>query len=214
VAITRLKTARDEAQAANAATSASSGRIADTIPQIHRAIDSSFAVLEPDLKRKIQSNLNSLGAFAVAAKPSADIARKDAEQVKKVYDDNLEPSPSPTDQILEKTVVEAEAIKDNALEQQSYVTNLEGEVNKIVGGLKHIDPPIDSLLHSVQFVLTYGVSVSPNWTLLQFKGPSPTGASTGAAAGQRTHVLNIALGPVGNQEQNRLIQNQSVTGPH
>jgi hypothetical protein len=75
--------------------------------------------------------------------------------------------------------------------------------------LKRIDPPLDSLLHSVSFVLTYGASATPNWTLLQWKGPSPSGASTFAAAGQRTHVLNIALGPNAG-EQNRLIQNQTV----
>jgi hypothetical protein len=70
-----------------------------------------------------------------------------------------------------------------------------------------LNPPVDGLLHSVQFVVAYGASVSPNWTLLKWKGPSLTvpGAS---ASGLRTHILNIALGPPA--EQNRLIQNQTV----
>jgi hypothetical protein len=213
--IDRMKKATDAAQAASTAASASAGRIADVIPQIRRAIDSSFAVLEPDLKRKIQGNLDSLRVYAKEATAVVAVAQGDAKRAKKIYDETLS-VPLPGNEIVPvQPTLDAEDAKDHALAQQQYVANLETEANKIVGGLKHIDPPIDSLLHSVQFVLSYGVSVSPNWTLLQFKGPSPTGASTGSAAGQRTHVLNIALGPTGNNaEQNRLIQNQSVTGPH
>jgi hypothetical protein len=214
LAIDRLKKASDAAQTANSAASASAGRIESLIPQIRRAIASTIAVLEPHVKQQILNNITTLGVFAKDARSAAAIAKSDTDQVKKVYDDNYIAAPSATDTILEQSVIEAEATKDNAVEQQQYVSGLETDANKIVGGLNHIDPPIDSLLHSVDFVLTYGASISPNWTLLQFKGPSPTGASTGSAGGQRTHVLNIALGPVGNQEQNRLIQNQSVTSPH
>ncbi len=211
----RMKKASDAAQAASTAASASAGRIAGIIPQIHRAIDSSIAVLEPDLKRQIRSNLESLRVYAKDATAAAAIALGDANQAKKIYDAHLAVPLPGNEMVPVQQTLEAEEAKDNAVAQQQHVASLEAEANKIVGGLKHIDPPIDSLLHSVQFVLTYGVSVSPNWTLLQFKGPSPTGASTGAVAGQRTHVLNIALGPTGNNaEQNRLIQNQSVTGPH
>ncbi len=59
---------------------------------------------------------------------------------------------------------------------------------------KNVDPPIDSLLHSVTFVIDYGANVTPSWTLLQWKGPgqNPNFAS---AAGVRTHGLVIAIGP-------------------
>ncbi len=69
------------------------------------------------------------------------------------------------------------------------------------------DPPMDGLLHSVQFVVTHGANVSPNWSFLVWKGPSVTtpGAS---ATGQRTHILNIAIGSP--REGDRLIQNQTV----
>jgi hypothetical protein len=69
------------------------------------------------------------------------------------------------------------------------------------------NPPVDAMLHSVQFVLTYGASVTPNWTLLQWKGPGLT-VPGAAASTVRTHILNIALGPT--SEQNRLIQNITI----
>ena len=63
------------------------------------------------------------------------------------------------------------------------------------------NPPIDGLLHSVEFIVTYGGSVSPTWTLLLWKGP---GTLPGLSAqGVRTNSLNIALGPA--SEQTRLI---------
>ncbi len=77
-----------------------------------------------------------------------------------------------------------------------------------------LDPPIDSVLHSVQFVVAYGASISPNWTLIQWRGPT-LNQSLAAANGIRTHNLAIALGPrTGNanisQDALRLIQNQTV----
>lgn len=58
------------------------------------------------------------------------------------------------------------------------------------------------------FCLVYNASVTPNWSLLVWKGPGLTvpGASL---SGTKTNVLNIALGAPG--EQNRLIQNITVS---
>jgi hypothetical protein len=98
---------------------------------------------------------------------------------------------------------DAKAAENDAAKQAKLAISLEKKFP-----YPNINSPVDGLLHSVQFVVTYGVNVSPNWTLLQWKGPGLTvpGAS---ASGVRTHVLNIALGPP--NEQNRLIQNQTVT---
>ncbi|OKO83267.1 hypothetical protein [Bradyrhizobium sp. NAS96.2] len=76
------------------------------------------------------------------------------------------------------------------------------------------DPPIDSVLHSVQFVLAYGASVTPSWTMIQWKGPALNGPAA-SGQGQRTHILQLALGPrtVSDKitaEQARLIQNATV----
>jgi hypothetical protein len=79
---------------------------------------------------------------------------------------------------------------------------------------KQVDPPIDSLLHSVTFVISYGAGVTPSWSLLQWKGPGQN-PNFVSASGVRTHGLVIAVGPpsgtppVG-QDANRLIQLQAI----
>jgi len=79
---------------------------------------------------------------------------------------------------------------------------------------KQPDPPIDSLLHSVTFVIDYGANATPNWTLLQWKGPGQN-PNFVSASGVRTHGLVIAVGPpsgsppVG-QDATRLIQLQAI----
>jgi hypothetical protein len=78
------------------------------------------------------------------------------------------------------------------------------------------DPPIDSLGHSVQFVVAYGGSISPSWTLIQWRGPSLTGPLI-SASGTRTHILQLALASPGptaksGNEQNRIIQNFTYRG--
>ncbi|TYO64726.1 hypothetical protein FXV83_20495 [Bradyrhizobium hipponense] len=75
------------------------------------------------------------------------------------------------------------------------------------------DPPIDSISHSVQFIVTAGASVAPSWTLVRFRGPTGNLASVTAT---QTHTLNIALGPRGDngarysQEAVRALQNLTI----
>jgi hypothetical protein len=73
------------------------------------------------------------------------------------------------------------------------------------------DPPIDGILHSVQFVVAYGGGITPSWTLITWKGPG-LNAPAASAQGTRTNILNLALGPrtgatKSTPEQNRLINN-------
>ena len=84
-----------------------------------------------------------------------------------------------------------------------------------------IDPPIDFVLHSLTFVVTYGGGISPSWSLLQWKGPGATGSLL-SATGTRTHTLNLALAPRATASQQaaggsginsdalRLINNQAI----
>jgi hypothetical protein len=63
---------------------------------------------------------------------------------------------------------------------------------------KSIDPPIQTIGQSVQFILVYGGNVTPTWTFVRFKGPnSPLFSATGT----RTHTLSLTLGPI-NPETN------------
>jgi hypothetical protein len=76
------------------------------------------------------------------------------------------------------------------------------------------DPPIDSLTHSVNFMVTYGASIAPNWSLASFKGPGANGNLANANR-TRTHLLTISMGPrnggeKATAEQVRNIQNLNI----
>jgi hypothetical protein len=74
------------------------------------------------------------------------------------------------------------------------------------------DPPIDSISHSLNFIVTTGATLSPNWLLLHWKGPANVG-NLGTYSDVRTHTLSIALGsPAGGvgSEPNRLLNNQAI----
>ena len=79
-----------------------------------------------------------------------------------------------------------------------------------------IDPPINSVAHSLNFVVAYGAGISPSWSLLQWKGPGGSSNTPFlSASGQRSHTLNIALaprsgGPAIGTDALRLINNQVI----
>jgi hypothetical protein len=70
--------------------------------------------------------------------------------------------------------------------------------------------PIDALAHSVEFTVAYGGSVTPNWSLIQWKVPGLTVPGV-SLTGIRTDILNIARGPA--DERNRLLLNQTLINP-
>ena len=95
----------------------------------------------------------------------------------------------------------AAAKNSEAAQQNAALANL----------LEHPNPPIDSLSHSLNFIVTYGLSVSPNWTLLHWKGPANIG-NLASGTGIRTHTLTIALGSPAatpNSETNRVLNNEA-----
>jgi hypothetical protein len=88
-------------------------------------------------------------------------------------------------------------------------------LNRTVAALpKQIDPPIDAMLHSVTFVISYGANITPNWTLIQWKGPGQS-PNLLSGSGVRTHGMVIAIGPPGDSpkigpDATRLINLQAV----
>jgi hypothetical protein len=64
--------------------------------------------------------------------------------------------------------------------------------DKSTGKNKTVRPPLTVMGQTLQFILSYTGSVSPTWTFVRFQGPNNPFF---AAAGQRTHILNIAIGP-------------------
>ena len=66
------------------------------------------------------------------------------------------------------------------------------QVDKILDALPH-DPPIDSISHSVQFIVALSGNVTPSWTLVHFKGPAAIGPLL-SGSHSTTHTLNISMG--------------------
>lgn len=59
------------------------------------------------------------------------------------------------------------------------------------------DPPLDAISHQVNFVVAWSASANPTWTLLHFKGPSPTTGTFGSASLSNTHNLTLVMGMPG-----------------
>ena len=55
------------------------------------------------------------------------------------------------------------------------------------------DTPIDSIVHTVKFVVTMGASATPNFSLVRFKGPGLTAPFLNASQ-IRTNQLDVVLG--------------------
>jgi hypothetical protein len=70
-------------------------------------------------------------------------------------------------------------------------------------------PPFDSISHSVQFTVSYTGTLSPNWSLVQWRGPSGNLAS---AQGSRVNTLNIALGPRSDADGKSSVEHDRALG--
>lgn len=203
-------------QAATAARSSASkarqfqqdiGGLVSTLETYVQSNASFFPVLTDELKTLIPR-------YVANVKTAHEYARQDAENaeeaVKTIEKINSEVDAAVRARAGGFSATRVEDAKSAANDAKKF-ENDAGKQKRLASSMAQkfpsLNPPVDGLLHSVQFVVAYGASVAPNWTLLQWKGPSLTvpGAS---ASGVRTHILNIALGPTA--EQNWLIQNQTV----
>jgi len=63
------------------------------------------------------------------------------------------------------------------------------------------DPPLDSMSHQIQFIVGLSGSLSPNFTLVKFRGPAQTG-SLAAASRVRTHTLAVVMASPRNNKTN------------
>jgi hypothetical protein len=59
-----------------------------------------------------------------------------------------------------------------------------------------LDPPLDNISHTVQFVVASNVTATPSWTLARFK--SSTSPSLASLSHNNTQTLSIVLGPASN----------------
>ena len=196
-------TSADNANAYAAAVARSLARAQNsTAPYLH--------VLTAVLREEVTERLNDLKVNLKNAKDDADHATQARDKVQSTA--NEVNSHAPTDRVKRQLVTDAEASAADAKAYEEHAKTLKDLANKIATNLVAFkpNPPVDGLGHSVQFIVTYGGSVTPNWSLLMWKGPGLTlpGASL---SGVRTNILNIAVGPSGAPtEQNRLLLNQTL----
>jgi hypothetical protein len=172
--------------------------------------------------------------YANIADDAASNARRNAnrEDIQATYDDaaKVYGALKAVDRQYQTATTEANKLKDDSSLQTAVaalITDLGKSVTKakaakttvdaLIDGLPH-DPPIDSLAHSVQFIVAISGNVTPSWTLVNFKGPGANGSLL-AGSHTATHTLNIAMGsPAGlTNEQTRQLNNlvilQTLTQP-
>jgi hypothetical protein len=87
---------------------------------------------------------------------------------------------------------ELDTLLQAAKDANAEAVKTKQDVASSIDGLPH-DPPIDSIGHQVQFVVMSSANVTPNWSLVSFKGPANAGPLA-AASRMSTHTLIIALG--------------------
>ena len=95
----------------------------------------------------------------------------------------------------------------NATENSEAATRYSSAAKLLVNP----DPPIDAISHALNFVVTVGAGISPNWALLHWKGPANVG-NLASFSGVRTHTLNIAMGSpsaVPSTDVARLLNNEA-----
>jgi hypothetical protein len=146
---------------------------------------------EDGAKGKIQATYDDAGYIY-----GAEIkARPERQKVKTLAQGLLKSEPNLKNEIQDLQV--------EAAELGGKIDTAKSEVDAIIKELPH-DPPIDSLSHSVKFVVAVSGNLSPNWILVNFRGPASSGS---LLSGSRTttHTLNIVMGSP--DEQNRQLTN-------
>jgi hypothetical protein len=229
----------DTSQIAKSATAAkaSAQQLSDALATMKKTQSVYRSVATDEIKRKISkylADLQLLHRYAATdlnnINDSTEDADKKIKEIVKLYGSFIDQFNTETydDHGLQQSHENYQADHDTILRDKPQVDMDQGNVKRAADHLQEMqslavqisvrpDPPEDSLLHSVQFVVAYGANISPSWTLIAFKGPGLSGSLVGAQ-GTRTHILNIALGPRATpdatSEQARLINNQTILLSH
>ncbi len=139
-------------------------------------------------------------AFAQASKAIDDAQKAgpaDQDRLSKIACDDVadaEKLSPETAQLSTNATHYAGAVKTNAAAAAADLkmfTEYASDASDYVAGLPPIDPPIQTIGQSVQFMLIYGGNVTPTWTFVRFKGPN---APLFSADKTRMHLLTITLG--------------------
>jgi hypothetical protein len=150
-------------------------------------------VISRTVKRRV-------AAFALQASKAAILARRASDEA---------------GDMIKNGEFTATASRDRALELATNAAENSEAANRYATAAKLLanpNDPIDSLSHALNFIVTAGVGISPNWALLHWKGPATLG-NLASVSGIRTHTLNIAMGSPAaapSTDINRLLNNQAI----
>jgi hypothetical protein len=101
----------------------------------------------------------------------------------------------PQVQFVAKTVTDIQALIRDLIGKKGTEKTIKALESTAIALAVFLDPPLDTISHQVQFIVLWNASANPSWTLLHFKGPSPSSGSMFSATKTSTHTLNIVLGP-------------------
>jgi hypothetical protein len=152
--------------------------------------DSAPALTSQQQMEVIKDLLTPQQLEAIKDLPTPDqqlLALKDslsAAQKKAIKDALLQHQQSVKD-ALARLIVDAKA----ATEQISKAKEIAGAAWDLLPR----DPPIDSITHTVKFVVSGGGSVTPTWSLVRFRGPAQGNPLLGASR-VHTNQLDVVLG--------------------
>jgi hypothetical protein len=149
--------------------------------------------------KSVQQLQTQVAASYSGANDASDDAASLADRVK------LNPSEETNENEI-KALNDANSAKQNADSAETNALKAQAEAKAAQSNAKlaakQPDPPLDSVAHAVQFIVTKTASIAPSWTLVRWHGPTGNLASV---SGITTHTLNIALGPT--NEQSRVLSN-------
>ena len=185
-------------------------------------------VMAPYLQARYGKVSDTLKVYQGSAK-NCSAFKSNLDDAAKLADDILS-SAGTTNTLSSRAAVEygeLETLMTSFIERSTFETDYGDCANKLQAQAEaatilpkalpdQVDPPINSVSHSLQFVVTYGAGISPSWSLLQWKGPGGSGNTPlFGASGTRTHTLNLALGPRSgtasiSADALRLINNQVI----
>ena len=166
-----------------------------SVDGVNKIVRPYAAVLEPKFKRTWLAFAAAVEASAAAAQRDSDKASRAASEAARQHQlaDN-------TNDLGAATTAAQEAARQQALaddaQKDAELKATDAKTNAATVAKTIPDPPIDSIAHSVQFVVAFGAGVSPSWALAAWKGPALNGPFASAGGG-RTHTLNMVLGPRG-----------------
>jgi len=233
----KAKEASSQLSSSVAKAQAAHSQVISAVKSMHETWDVYAHVSTAEITNRIAlaiGTLEKIARYADKDAKTATDAQKNDQSYEQIilpnYNDFAKNFPNETydEKGIQKSNVNYQAEHDVVLKYKPFIDNEQTNAKLAADHMQELqslaaqvsvkpDPPEDSLLHSLQFVVAYGGNVSPSWTLIAWKGPSFNGPLLGAQ-GIRTHILNIALGPRGapdaTSEQARLIANQTILLSH